>query len=685
MLAKSLSYIISRTLDLGVIGLTCMLKRRLRAKIWYFKMHRKATTGKAHHTWATIVPNNKLSFEDFFTRAKQNNFVLSMLRDVTFCSWMPGRYNIRPLSNLSSSHFSIRFALRAKHSKRTDSESVRLECFAQRNVSRDTDANLPNSEFLTGSIQKYILLKKADDAVDHIFDLLGSGPTALGSTIDWHHEFKKDNLRLPFTHADTTFSYSSYKNTFHTAIPVPQRGTDPAMYYEDIKVLWDLARMHHVTTLGLAYTVTSDQKYIDAFVGDITSFQDQVSYLLGPHWKCPMDVAIRAINLIWALQLFNDAKLSSDFLQRYTCMLYDHLVYLEWNFEESDKPNNHLLADYVGYLYLAIFFRHLPDGEGRTAWIKKTLTQAFAHQISPDGTAYEGSTAYHRLDCELLLHATTLLQATKQSDKELENLLQKMLTFFVATTDHSGNLATIGDDDSGTIVFGIQPQTQYATKDRVSIFPDFGIGIIRTNRIDLTLRAPVSTTNRPSGHVHHDALSITLSIDGHPVFVDPGSFVYTANAWWRHFFKAPHQHNTFFFDSPIEQSTDLFQTSPRYAASSLIKTAMGLHATAASLQRTAKITDATITLQDAITTPSDLAATWSFILHPSITIECINNCYTFSVAGLALATLTSSLELSLTQNNFYAAGYGYFLPTQALKSTVPAGYTGTHVTTITLK
>jgi hypothetical protein len=681
MITKSFFYLISRTIDLGIKGMTKMLVRRVRAKIWYFKMHRKATTGKAHHTWATIVLNNKLSFEDFFRQTKQNNFVLGILQDVIFQSWMPAEYNIKKNNKIDpesvfSWHYNATNKLKINElNSKNNSKSI-FQKYIHSSVISQTNPR---------SIQQSTLLKKADAAAAHLFDVLGSGPTILGSTIDWHNEFKKDKPNLPFTHADTTFSYSLYKHTFHFDIPVPQRGNDPSMYYEDIKILWDLARMHHLTTLGLAYTINSDQKYVDAFVRDIDSFQNQVSYLLGPHWKCPMDVAIRAINLIWALQLFNGAKLSSDFLQRYTCMLYDHLVYLEWNFEESDKPNNHLLADYVGYLYLAIFFRHLPDGEGRITWIKKTLTQGFAHQISPDGTAYEGSTAYHRLDCELLLHTTSLLRTTKQSDEKLEKLLQKMLTFLVATTDQGGNIATIGDDDSGTIVFGIQGQTQYKAKNKITIFPDFGIGIIRTKQTHLTLRAPVSTTNRPSGHVHHDALSITLSINGQPIFVDPGSFVYTANAWWRHFFKAPHQHNTFFFDSKIEQNADLFQTTLNYTTSRLTKTTTGLHARALSLERTANITKTTITLHDKITTPNNFAAKWSFILHPSIKVEYKNNCYTFSAAGHDLAILTSSLQLNLTQNNFYAAGYGYCFPTQGLKSTVLAGFTGTHTTTITLK
>ena len=38
------------------------------------------------------------------------------------------------------------------------------------------------------------LLRRADNVVCHRFDLLGSGPTELGPTIDWHRDFK---IRAP--------------------------------------------------------------------------------------------------------------------------------------------------------------------------------------------------------------------------------------------------------------------------------------------------------------------------------------------------------------------------------------------------------------------------------------------------------------------------------------------------------
>jgi hypothetical protein len=614
--------ILSRLLELGAIGLYNALRRRLRAQVWRLRMRRKALAGTAGTTWRFA------SFAHFFRQLQYETTLRSMLLDPQFRAWLP--------------------------SAKLDPMRIKQD---------------------------------GDEAVAHRVDLLGSGPITLWYPINWHHEFKKEHLRPPFTTTDTSFSYADYARTFHTDIPVPQRSGETNVYHEDIKVLWDLGRMHHLSTLGHAYTTTHDERYTAAFKQDIESFMDQVPYLIGPHWKCPMDVGIRAINLVWALHFFKQSlTLDLEFWQRYSCMLYDHMTYLAHNWEESDKPNNHLLTDYVGYLYLAVLFRTLPGGQRRLRWIKKTMTAGFMHQILADGAAYEGSTAYHRLDCELLLHATTLLRTIGQPVPALENSVQKMLTFFSATIDQGGNLATIGDDDSGSIVFGLAHKPG---NPGIKFFPNFGVGILRTNRLHATLRAPAHTAHRPTGHIHHDALSITLSINGHPVLIDPGSFVYTANTAWRHFFKAPPQHSTLFFDTQSQQSADLFQTTLTHTAGSLTPLANGMEAAckvnAGTLRRSVRHQDNTLIIQDVAAQQANELVRWRFVLHPAITVTRSETGYWLAAQTQQLAHIACTHPLQLKHDAAYAPAYGLYQPTQALECSLKTNAAGiTITTTITL-
>ena len=622
MIVKKIFYAFHRISELGFVCLYATIRRRGQIRIWQFHMKRHAENKTAHHSWATIVHGNKIHFENFFTAVQSDKTITAILYNKLFQQCLPSTYH----------------------------QSANVQ-------------------------------KEAANAQAHILDILGSGPIELSPTINWHADFKKNNLSLPFTKADNCFTYAAYTSVFHTEVPVPQPQADRVTYHEDIKMLWDLGRMHHLTILGLAYKFTKNKEYATTFIQHVSSYQEQVSYLLGPHWKCPMDVAIRAINFIWGLDFFKHAHIPLPFWEKYICMLYDHLIYLEWNFEESDKPNNHLLADYVGYLYLAAFFRSLPGGEKRFTWIKKTIKQAFLHQILPDGTAYEGSTAYHRLDCELLLHTNLLLQALEAGDETLTQLLQRMLTFFAATTNPQEDLVTIGDDDSGKIVFGLQPPPLTALP--VSIYPDFGIAVRRTAALHLTLRAPVFTSKQPRGHFHQDGLGLTASVKNQPIFVDPGSFIYTANSWWRHFFKSAANHTTFFFIEKREEEhdDDLFQTKLSYTYGSIIGTeqelaAYAYHKTGAVLQRLVQSNSSNLLITDTVSLRNSSlekieALRWRFILHPTVQVEKEGRLLLLIANHKPIAHLESSLALEIKKDAAYAAGYGKWQETISLEATVP--------------
>ncbi len=63
---------------------------------------------------------------------------------------------------------------------------------------------------------------------------------------------------------------------------------------------------------------------------------------------------------------------------------------------------------------------------------------------------------------------------------------------------------------------------------RILGYPDFGLYILRSPRLFLSVRCgPVGQSGR-GGHDHYDQLSAELVLDGKPHFRDPGSYVYTA-------------------------------------------------------------------------------------------------------------------------------------------------------------
>jgi hypothetical protein len=258
-----------------------------------------------------------------------------------------------------------------------------------------------------------------------------------------------------------------------------------------------------------------------------------------------------------------------------TVSLYNHFVHLEntWEFYDG-RTNNHYLADLVGYLYLCHFFRELPGIEKKAIWCIQELMKEFDKQVFQEGTSYEGSTAYHVLVTELFCHAFLLSRTFNYIWSEnIQKKLLRMFTFIEWCTPHNGPLITLGDDDSGSVLFNSLSDTMRTyvketmtimcdtyQKESLKIYPQFGLSVIKTDSIHCSLRHQAYQPLQPSGHFHADALSVTLAINGQRIFADPGSYVYTASSHWRNYFRSMRVHNTFMLThkEPFLLSNDLF-------------------------------------------------------------------------------------------------------------------------------
>ena len=94
-------------------------------------------------------------------------------------------------------------------------------------------------------------IESADRICGHVFDFLGSGPVALGTTIDWHRDFKTGCRWSP-----------------------NQCFLDVAHGHEvgvDIKVAWELSRCHHLVLLAQTAHLSGDEKYARECLAQMTS------------------------------------------------------------------------------------------------------------------------------------------------------------------------------------------------------------------------------------------------------------------------------------------------------------------------------------------------------------------------------------------------------------------------------
>ena len=198
--------------------------------------------------------------------------------------------------------------------------------------------------------QKNWICEEAFKSLNNSFEIFGSKNFNFSGEISWKQDFI-NNLGVEF---DDKF-YQDLKP--HP----PQQDKNDKKFFPDVKVAWELSRFQHLQPLALAFKMSSnlDEKktFAKVFQDHILCWIAQNSFLKGVNWMCPMEVAIRSINWIWAFDKFKySCCISDEFWKKFIASLHDHLIYLENNPETSDRPNNHYLCDLLGEIYLTTLF-----------------------------------------------------------------------------------------------------------------------------------------------------------------------------------------------------------------------------------------------------------------------------------------------------------------------------------------
>jgi hypothetical protein len=226
----------------------------------------------------------------------------------------------------------------------------------------------------------------------------------------------------------------------------------------DVKYPWELSRFYFAIPIAQNYYLTNDERYYHRFKYLVENWLENNPFLYGVNWHCTMEVAIRAVNWIVALNLmYSKYQSDKEFYIKLSKSLVQHARYIDAFPEVKIKgtANNHLIADYFGLLFLALTLRDHPESDKWLQISTQGLVKCIETQLNDDGTSFEGSIPYHRLVLEMFGYTAILCRA---NDVELPvhyyRRLFRMFEFSAAYMDHNGNAPQIGDNDSGrTIIF----------------------------------------------------------------------------------------------------------------------------------------------------------------------------------------------------------------------------------------
>lgn len=427
-----------------------------------------------------------------------------------------------------------------------------------------------------------LLTQAARIADEHCWPLLGFGEKCFGGEeVKWNRD--------PLSGFDWPLD-------FHADINLIRNDGS------DARVVWELNRLAHFITLGRAYSITDNETLSAELFRQLAGWREQNPVGRGINWNCAMEVALRAMNLLAAFELFLRAPAMDEAALLELLKMFDqHGAHIRRNLEFSHiATSNHYLADVTGLLWLGVM---LPELEAASEWREfglRELLQELEKQTLADGADYEASTGYHRLKLELFLYSFVLCHLNGvRIDEAHWSKLRGMVEYLRAYLRPDGHAPLIGDSDSGQAlpivrrtgdnhsyllalgaavfqeprfkisgqkipkellwILGAQGVRDYqalrsAASPQSQAFPEAGTYILRQNDLYLLFNASGSGVKGRGSHGHNDALSLEVSACGTAFIVDPGTYLYTADLHQRHLFRSTAYHSTVEIDG-VEQNT----------------------------------------------------------------------------------------------------------------------------------
>jgi uncharacterized heparinase superfamily protein len=368
----------------------------------------------------------------------------------------------------------------------------------------------------------------------------------------------------------------------------------------DHKVIWEINRHQHWLALGRALWLTRDRRYAWAIVSQLDEWMTANLPLVGINWASALELGFRSMSWVWALHfLIADTAdgaagpAQKPWLIDLLLGLDRQLRHIEENLSHYFSPNTHITGEALALYVVGL---SVPELANSARWVetgRRILLEQIGRQIGADGGHFERSLHYHHYTLDFYLLALLLAQRSQDTEAvtPFTDAVTRLAEFAHTTADHHGRIPLIGDDDGGKLwpiagrpcadirdslalagvvlrrpdlarwgvpeeVFWIAGQTALdqepfieayrpdAAPPPSATFPDTGYVVARDEAGDHLIFDVGEHGCLNGGHAHADALSVTLSLGGRPLLVDPGTATYTADPALRDRMRSGASHNT---------------------------------------------------------------------------------------------------------------------------------------------
>ncbi len=362
----------------------------------------------------------------------------------------------------------------------------------------------------------------------------------------------------------------------------------------NIKQVWELSRLQHLTLLAAAWFLTHDEAYARRAVDQLESWWRANPFLSGVHWTSGIEVGLRLVSFTWIRRLLDEWPDVPDHFERSELAVRQigwHQQYLAAFQSRGSSANNHVIAEAAGQLVASCAFPWF----ARSGQWRQTAIRLFERELIrntfPSGIGRELASGYHSLVAELgILAAVEATAAGHPLSVAVWQRLCATLDSGAALLDERGRPPRQGDGDEGRALlldaptdnrwpsllalggalFGRLDWWPATTPDAASSiigamsamkievggrpterpwhFADAGVTLLRGGgrdpeiwcRCDGGPHGFLST----AAHAHADALSTEVRYGGVDVLADPGTYCYHGEHEWRSYFRSTIAHNT---------------------------------------------------------------------------------------------------------------------------------------------
>jgi len=426
------------------------------------------------------------------------------------------------------------------------------------------------------------LRAQADAIADHRLSFFDLEDRHLGDPIDWNRDHKHGKA-APMRFAP----WIDYRDFAVTG---------------DCKFVWEPNRHHHLVILGRAYRATGDVRYAAAVKEQLDSWLEQCPYGIGMNWRSPLELGIRLINWVWALDLIGDSGVFDEALRaRLLNSVYLHLWEISRKYSRGSSLNNHLVGEAAGVFIGSTYFHTLKHAARWRVRSREILCEEILRQTYPDGGTREQAIGYHLFVLQFFLLAGLVGRWSGEDfPPAYWERLERMFAFVGALSEGGRTLPMFGDADDGyvldlggergdprpwlavgAVLYGRadfrawaggwsepalwllgregrerfkaipQPETPALVSRAMS---DAGYYLLQSGHRDSLDRISVVFDCGELGmgplaaHGHADALAFTLRAFGEDVLVDSGTYDYFTYPPWREYFRTTRAHNTVVID-----------------------------------------------------------------------------------------------------------------------------------------